>query len=203
MALGGTARSPDLKKEDVDIMFATNVTGLINVTQAVLPIFLKRPDGGRGDIVNFNSIAGREPYTGGSIYCATKAAVRSYTDALRRELISSRIRVMEIAPGQVETEVSVVRFGGSREMADKVYEGCDPLTAEDIAEVVVFAVTRRENVVVADTLLYPNHEVSLLMRIYILSFHLRHSIADPYHLKAGATSLYRRSPGSLSSSSPR
>lgn len=84
-------------------MFATNVTGLINITQAVLPIFKKRPDGGAGDIINIGSIAGREPYAGGSIYCATKAAVRSFTDALRKELISTRIRVIEIDPGQVET----------------------------------------------------------------------------------------------------
>lgn len=82
-------------------MFATNVTGLINVTQAVLPVFHKR--GGAGDIINIGSIAGREPYPGGSIYCATKAAVRSFTEALRKELIATRIRVIEIDPGQVET----------------------------------------------------------------------------------------------------
>ena len=84
-------------------MFATNVTGLINMTQAILPIFKKREDGGRGDIINIGSIAGREPYIGGSIYCATKAAIRSFTDSLRRELIATKIRVMEVDPGQVET----------------------------------------------------------------------------------------------------
>lgn len=84
-------------------MFNTNVTGLINMTQAILPIFLRRPNGGSGDIINIGSIAGREPYAGGSIYCATKAAVRSFTDALRQELIASRVRVLEIDPGQVET----------------------------------------------------------------------------------------------------
>ena len=87
----------------MDIMFATNVTGLISMTQAILPIFKKRPDGGRGDIINIGSIAGRDPYPNGSIYCATKAAVSSFTDAMRRELINTRIRVMEVAPGQVET----------------------------------------------------------------------------------------------------
>lgn len=84
-------------------MFDTNVTGLINVTQAVLPTFLARPNGGAGDIVNIGSIAGREPYAGGSIYCATKAAVRSFSDSLRRELIHTKVRVMVIDPGQVET----------------------------------------------------------------------------------------------------
>lgn len=84
-------------------MFLTNVNGLINMTQAILPIFKKRSDGGRGDIINIGSIAGRETYPGGSIYCATKAAVRSFTEALRKELIATRIRVIEIDPGQVET----------------------------------------------------------------------------------------------------
>ena len=105
-------------------MYATNVTGLINMTQAILPIFKKRGDGGHGDIINIGSIAGREPYTGkasffipwykcrhrtepiyigGSIYCSTKAAVKSFTEALRKELIATRIRVIEIDPGQVET----------------------------------------------------------------------------------------------------
>jgi 3-hydroxy acid dehydrogenase/malonic semialdehyde reductase len=170
-------------------MFSTNVTGLINMTQAILPIFKARPDGGRGDIINIGctfrshdlpdlpspayftlslepqlttppAIAGREPYQGGSIYCATKAAVRSFTDAMRRELISTRIRVIEIDPGQVETEFSVVRFYGDAEKAKKVYEGVEPLTPDDIAEVVVFAAGRRENVVLADTLVFPNHQVS-------------------------------------------
>ena len=141
-------------------MFATNVTGLINMTQAILPIFKSRPDGGRGDIINIGSIAGREAYQGGSIYCATKAAVRAFTESLRKELIATRIRVIEIDPGQVETEFSVVRFYGDKEKAKKVYEGVEPLTGEDIAEVVVFAAGRRENVVIADTLIYPNHQVS-------------------------------------------
>lgn len=87
----------------MNAMFATNVTGLINLTQAVLPIFLKRPDGGAGDIINIGSIAGREPYAGGGIYCATKAAVRSFTDSLRKELVHTGIRVMSVDPGQVET----------------------------------------------------------------------------------------------------
>lgn len=102
-------------------MFSTNVTGLINMTQAILPIYKKREDGGRGDIINIGSIAGREAYPGGSIYCATKAAIRSFTDAMRRELIATRIRVMEVDPGQVETEFSVVRFYGDKAKADAVY----------------------------------------------------------------------------------
>ncbi|KAK1477138.1 short chain dehydrogenase [Colletotrichum abscissum] len=154
----GVAKAPEIAEEDINVMFATNVTGLINVTQAILPIFKARPDGGSGDIINIGSIAGREPYPGGSIYCATKAAVRSFTDSLRKELIATRIRVIGIDPGQVETEFSVVRFYGDKSKADAVYAGCEPLTPEDIAEVVVFTTTRRENVVVADTLIFPQHQ---------------------------------------------
>lgn len=168
-------------------MFATNVTGLINMTQAVLPSMLKRNNGqGAGDIINIGSIAGREPYVGGSIYCATKAAVRSYTDSLRKELIAKRIRIIGVDPGQVETEFSLVRFNGDKAKADAVYSyvdcplehasnflryieqdltnlycrGCEPLTPDDIAEAIVFAATRRENVVIADTLIFPNHQAA-------------------------------------------
>ncbi|KAI1933198.1 hypothetical protein LOZ65_000407 [Ophidiomyces ophidiicola] len=156
----GVAQAPDISRDDIKVMFDTNVTGLINMTQAILPIFKKRPDGGRGDIINIGSIAGIEAYAGGSIYCATKAAVRSFTSALRKELIATRIRVMEVDPGQVETEFSVVRFYGDKSKADAVYAGCEPLTPEDIAEVVVFTAGRRENVVVAETVLFPQHQVS-------------------------------------------
>ncbi|PWY84857.1 NAD(P)-binding protein [Aspergillus heteromorphus CBS 117.55] len=156
----GVAKAPEIAAEDINVMFSTNVTGLINMTQAVLPIFQKRADGGRGDIINIGSIAGREAYPGGSIYCATKAAIRSFTDALRKELIATRIRIIEIDPGQVETEFSVVRFYGDKEKADAVYAGCEPLTPDDIAEVVVFAAGRRENVVIADTLIFPSHQAS-------------------------------------------
>lgn len=103
---------------------------------------------------------GREPYVGGSIYCATKAAVRSFTESLRKELIATRIRVISVDPGQVKTNFSVVRFYGDKAKADAVYEGCEPLTPDDIAEVIVFAATRRENVVIADSLVFPNHQAA-------------------------------------------
>lgn len=99
----GVAQAPSIAEEDLNVMFATNVTGLINMTQAVLPIFKKRAEGGKGDIINIGSVAGREPYAGGSIYCSTKAAVKSFTDALRKELVATRIRVISVDPGQVET----------------------------------------------------------------------------------------------------
>jgi 3-hydroxy acid dehydrogenase/malonic semialdehyde reductase len=99
----GTAQAPDIPDSDISAMWETNVTGLINMTQAILPIFKKRSEGGAGDIINIGSIAGREGYPGGSIYCASKAAVRSFSEALRKELISTRIRIIVIDPGQVET----------------------------------------------------------------------------------------------------
>ncbi|KAJ3577773.1 hypothetical protein NPX13_g2794 [Xylaria arbuscula] len=157
----GVAKAPEIAEEDMNVMFETNVTGLINMTQTILPIMLKRNNGeGAGDIINIGSIAGREPYVGGSIYCATKAAVRSFTDSLRKELISKRIRVISVDPGQVETEFSIVRFYGDKSKADAVYAGCEPLTPEDIAEAIVFAAGRRENVVIADTLIFPNHQAA-------------------------------------------
>ncbi|KUJ06860.1 NAD(P)-binding protein [Mollisia scopiformis] len=154
----GTAKAPEILEEDINIMMSTNVTGLINITQAVLPAMMKKPDGGKGDIINIGSIAGREPYAGGSIYCATKAAVRAFTDSLRRDLIASRVRVIEIDPGAVETEFSLVRFGGDKAKADAVYTGFEPLTPEDIAEHVVYCAGRRENVVIADSLIFPNQQ---------------------------------------------
>jgi len=162
----GVAKAPEIAEEDINVMFATNVTGLINMTQAVLPIYKKRADGGAGDIINIGSIAGREPYQGGSIYCATKAAIRSFTDSLRRELVATRIRIIEIDPGQVETEFSVVRFYGDKSKADAVYAGCEPLTPDDIAEVIVFAAGRRENVVLADSLIFPNHQAGTAGAMY-------------------------------------
>jgi len=156
----GVDKAPGIKEEDMKIMFDTNVTGLINMTQAILPIFLKRPEGGQGDVINIGSIAGREPYVGGGIYCATKAAVRSFTESLRKELIATRIRVIGVDPGQVETNFSVVRFYGDKSKADAVYAGCEPLTPDDIAEIIVFAASRRENVVLADSLVFPNHQAA-------------------------------------------
>jgi 3-hydroxy acid dehydrogenase/malonic semialdehyde reductase len=102
----GTAQAPDILTTDISAMFDTNVTGLINMTQAILPIFKKRPDGGAGDIINIGSIAGGEGYPGGSVYCASKAAIRIFSEAMRKELMSTRIRVVVIDPGQVESVIT-------------------------------------------------------------------------------------------------
>jgi len=124
-------------------MFETNVIGVERVTKALLPA-LER--GGGGHIVVIGSVAGVEVYPGGAGYTAAKHAVNALTRTLRLELLGKPIRVTEVAPGLVETEFSLVRFEGDEEKATKVYEGLKPLTAEDVGEIVAFAVTRPPHV---------------------------------------------------------
>ncbi|ANB14624.1 oxidoreductase [Sugiyamaella lignohabitans] len=99
----GNDKVGDIAPEDIDIMYHTNVLGLITLTQQFIPKFRAQ---GHGDVINIGSIAGRDPYPGGAIYCSTKAALRSFTETLRKETIDTRIRVIEIQPGAVETEFS-------------------------------------------------------------------------------------------------
>lgn len=144
-----------IKPEDIESMMFTNVIGMITLTNALVPQFKKRSS---GDIVMLGSIAGRNAYPGGAIYCATKSSLRSFTSALRAETTNTGIRVIEVDPGAVETEFSVVRFYGDKSQADNVYEGTEPLTPEDIAEVIAFSLSRRSNTVIAETLVFPSHQ---------------------------------------------
>eukprot|EP00842_Homolaphlyctis_polyrhiza_P005329 jgi/Hompol1/5798/HPOL_004716-RA len=137
--------------EALDTMFDTNVKGLVNVTQAVLPILKSRPS---AHIINIGSIAGTEAYPGGSIYCATKHAVDAITRSLRHELIATNVNVASIDPGMVETNFSVVRFGGDQARADSVYKGVKPLTGQDIAETVVFTASRPPHVQIASMVVF-------------------------------------------------
>lgn len=146
--------------EAVDTMFDTNVKGLLNVTQAVLPIMKAR---NQGCIVNIGSIAGTEAYPGGSIYCGTKHAVNAITKSLRHELITTGINVVSIEPGLVETEFSVIRFGGDRAKADGIYKGMVPLTGEDIAETVLFASSRKPHVQIASMVVFPTNQSAATM----------------------------------------
>ncbi len=136
--------------DDWQRMIDTNVTGLLSVTRAVLPGMVAR---GRGHVVNMGSIAGRQAYPNGAVYCATKAAVARITEGIRRDVLGSGVRVSLIEPGLVETEFSVVRFGGDRDRADAVYAGLTPLTATDVAETVLWVVDRPPHVLVAEVLL--------------------------------------------------
>jgi serine 3-dehydrogenase len=145
------------KLEDWNEMIDTNVKGLLHVDRAVLPGMLERQ---QGTVIHIGSIAGHQPYPGGNVYCASKAAVRSLTQALRLDLVGTGVRVSTIDPGMVETEFSEVRFHGDRHRAQDVYRGMHPLTAEDVAEVVVFAATRPPHVDLAEVLLLPTAQAS-------------------------------------------
>jgi 3-hydroxy acid dehydrogenase / malonic semialdehyde reductase len=128
-------------EEDEETVLETNVHGLIRITRLCLPHI-----GDGGHIVNLGSVAGRQAYENGALYVASKFAVRGFTYALREDLLGRPIRITTVDPGLVETEFSLVRFRGDREKAKAVYEGVDPLTPEDVAECVVFALTRPQHV---------------------------------------------------------
>ncbi|KAN0059947.1 hypothetical protein ACQY0O_007920 [Thecaphora frezii] len=153
----GTDKVGDISPDEIDIMIDTNVKGLIHLTQIFVREFKKRQS---GHIINLGSIAGREGYPGGSIYCATKFAVNAFTSALLKELVDTPIRVTEIQPGMVETEFSITRFRGDKSAADQVYQGLKPLRAEDIAEEIVWAANRPNHVNVAETLVFPVNQAS-------------------------------------------
>jgi len=131
-------------------MIDTNVKGLLYVTRAVVPGMVVR---GRGHVVNLGSTAGEIPYPNGAVYCASKAAERSINDGLRQDLLGTPIRVTSIDPGMVETDFSLVRFRGDEERAAKVYKGVTPLSPEDVAEAIVWAVSRPPHVNIARVLL--------------------------------------------------
>ncbi|MCT7983481.1 SDR family oxidoreductase [Laspinema sp. A4] len=138
--------------DDWEEMLDTNVKGLLYVTRAVVPGMVERQ---AGHVVNIGSIAGRVAYPGGNVYCASKAAVRAISDGLKQDLIGTPVRVTEIEPGLVETEFSLVRFHGDRDRADKVYQDLTPLTGEDIADLVLFSVTRPPHVNISEMLVVP------------------------------------------------
>jgi len=153
----GVEKIGDISDVDIEAMFATNVFGLISMTQLLVKDFKARNS---GHIINIGSIAGREPYAGGGIYCATKHAVKSFTGSLLRELVNTNIRVTEIQPGLVETEFSIVRYRGDKAAADKVYEGFEPMTANDIAEEIVWAASRPPHVNLAEVYVLPVNQAS-------------------------------------------
>jgi len=133
-------------------MMETNVLGLLRVTKAMLPLLRRAP---QAHIVNLGSVAGFEVYPGGVGYTASKHAVRAITKTLRLELVGEPIRVTEIEPGMVETEFSLVRFKGDRERASNVYKGMQPLTGADVADCIVWAVTRPPHVNIDEMVVRP------------------------------------------------
>jgi NADP-dependent 3-hydroxy acid dehydrogenase YdfG len=143
--------------QDWERMLRTNVEGLLWVTRALLPSMLDR---GHGDIVNVCSTAGHEAYPGAAVYCASKHAVDALTKGLRMDLVATPLRVHQISPAAARTEFSLVRFNGDKERADEVYRGMDPLRAEDVAEAILWALTRPAHVQIGDLVLYPTSQAS-------------------------------------------
>jgi 3-hydroxy acid dehydrogenase / malonic semialdehyde reductase len=142
---------------DWDAMMDINVKGLLYVSKEIIPGMVERQS---GTIVNIGSIAGKEVYPKGNVYCASKHAVDALTQGMRMDLNPYGIRVIGVHPGLVETEFSLVRFKGDEERASTVYEGYQPLSAEDIAETIAFAVSRPPHVVLADIVILPTAQAS-------------------------------------------
>ena len=143
--------------DDWDCMIDTNIKGLLYVTRMVVPGMVVRRS---GHIVNIGSIAGREVYPNGAVYCATKYAVDALSKGMRMDFLPYNIRVTQICPGAVETEFSLVRFKGDRSRADQVYDGFTPLTAVDIAETVAFSVVQPPHVDLQDLLVMPSAQAA-------------------------------------------
>ncbi|WP_276498103.1 SDR family NAD(P)-dependent oxidoreductase [Pontibacter litorisediminis] len=153
----GLAPVQDGSLDDWDAMIDINVKGLLYVTKAVLPLMQEQ---GKGHIVNIGSIAGKEVYANGNVYCASKHAVDALSKAMRIDLVQQGIKVSEVNPGLVETEFSEVRFKGDTERAASVYKGFEPLQAQDIAELISFIVTRPAHVNLAEVLVLPAAQAS-------------------------------------------
>lgn len=153
----GLDRIADATDEDWTAMWETNVLGVLRTTRAFLPALEASGD---GHVINVGSIAGFETYAGGAGYTGTKHAVRAMTRTLRLELLGKPVRVTEVNPGMVETEFSVVRFGGDAERARAVYRGLDPLVAEDIADCIAWAATRPSHVNIDEIVVRPRDQAT-------------------------------------------
>jgi len=143
--------------DDWDAMIDINVKGLLYVSHEILPLMVER---NKGHIINLGSIAGKEAYPNGNVYCGSKFAVDAITKGMRVDLNAHGIKVTAIHPGLVETEFSIVRFKGDEERASSVYRGYQPLKPQDIADLILFALTRPAHVVVADLVVFPVAQAS-------------------------------------------
>jgi 3-hydroxy acid dehydrogenase / malonic semialdehyde reductase len=148
---------PDGDFADWDTMIDTNLKGLLFITKLVAKKMVDRRE---GHIINIGSIAGRDPYPKGNVYCATKYAVDGLTKAMRLDLLPFGIRVSQVAPGAVETEFSEVRFKGDSDRAKKVYLGYQPLSADDVADAVLYVATRPSHVNINDLLIMPTAQAN-------------------------------------------
>ena len=143
--------------DDWERMIDTNVKGLLYMTRAVAPLMVER---NQGHIINIGSIAGKEVYPNGNVYCGSKFAVDAITKGTRIDLLPHNIKVTQVAPGAADTEFSLVRFKGDKERADSVYNGFTPLNAEDVAEVVWYVTTLPSHVNINDLVIMPTAQAS-------------------------------------------
>ena len=158
---GGAHGSDPFEKaslEDFETMINTNILGLIYITHFMIPLLKNKK---AGHIINLGSVAGRWVYPNGSVYCASKHAVRVISEGLRIDLNGSNIRVTDIEPGMVETEFSLVRFKNDKAKAKKIYEGMKPLTPEDIADCIVWTLERPAHVNISEMVIFPTDQASV------------------------------------------
>ncbi len=153
----GASPFDECNLDDFEQMLDTNVKGLLYITKLIVPGMIERQS---GHIVNISSIAGIEVYPNGSVYCASKHAVNAITKGLRVDLVKHGIRVSSISPGMVETEFSIVRYHGDETKAKAVYQGVEPLNAEDIADALEFIVTRPPHVMINDIQINPSQQAN-------------------------------------------
>ncbi|WP_211144609.1 SDR family NAD(P)-dependent oxidoreductase [Clostridium aciditolerans] len=143
--------------EEFDVVIDTNIKGLLYLTRKIVPTMIENQ---KGHVINMGSVAGIHAYPGGTIYCATKAAVKFISDGLRMDIVHTPIRVTNIQPGIVETNFSVIRFHGDKERAAKVYEGIKPLTPEDIADIVLYTASVPDHVQICEVTVTATHQAT-------------------------------------------
>lgn len=143
--------------DEWETMIDTNVKGLLMMTRLIVPRMVERNS---GHVINIGSVAGDAAYAGGNVYCATKAAVKALSDGLRIDVADTEVRVTNLKPGLVETNFSNVRFHGDTERAAKLYQGIEPLTGDDIADVAVYAANAPKHVQIAEVLILATHQAS-------------------------------------------
>lgn len=143
--------------EEFDVVIDTNIKGLLYLTRKIVPTMIGNQ---KGHVINMGSVAGIHAYPGGTIYCATKAAVKFISDGLRMDIVHTPIRVTNIQPGIVETNFSVIRFHGDKERAAKVYEGIKPLTPEDIADIVLYTASVPDHVQICEVTVTATHQAT-------------------------------------------
>lgn len=153
----GVDKEFEVDPNEWDVMIDTNIKGLLTMTRLIVPGMIER---GKGHIINIGSIAGDAAYPGGSVYCATKAAVKALSDGLRIDLVDTPLRVTNVKPGMVETNFSVVRYRGDKNRADDFYKGIKPLNGDDIAEVVYYAASAPGHVQIAEILVMPTNQAT-------------------------------------------